>query len=128
MLLFSAAEAGSMQERIVLPSTSTVHAPHCPRPQPNRGPCSDKLSRRTYKSGVLGSASTTLGLPFTFSEIRAMVKILSRRVAPFLSCNALFCRFTTPSSTSLGWLPIYTHSHWDGNTTPIFRIDFDSHE
>jgi hypothetical protein len=29
---------------------------------------------------VLGSASTTLDLPFTFSEIRAMVKFLSRRV------------------------------------------------
>ena len=29
---------------------------------------------------MLGSASTTLDLPFTFSEIRAMVKFLSRRV------------------------------------------------
>ena len=74
-----------MQDRMVAPSTSTVHAPHCPRPQPNRGPCSDRLSRRTYKSGVLGSASTTLDLPFTFSEIRAMVKFLSRRVGQNLS-------------------------------------------
>src|ERR1700674_3641895 len=80
MFLFCAAETGSMQERIVLFSTSTVHAPHWPRPQPNRGPCNSRLSRRTYSSGVLGSASTTLDLPFTFSEIRAMVKFLSRQV------------------------------------------------
>src|ERR1700688_2778379 len=74
-----------MQERMVLPSTSTVHAPHCPRPQPNRGPCSDRLSRRTYNSGVFGSASTTLDLPFTFTEIRAMVKFLSRLASQTLS-------------------------------------------
>src|ERR1700752_350648 len=80
MLLFCAVEAGSMHERTVLPSTSTVQAPHCPSPQPKRGPWRPKLPRRTYSSGVSGSALTTLVFPFTFSEICAMLRILSRRV------------------------------------------------
>src|ERR1700693_2405299 len=91
-----------MQERMVLPSTSTVHAPHCPRPQPNRGPCSDKLSRKTYSSGVFGSASTTLDLPFTCSEIRAMVKFLSRRAGQNL-CG-LIGNSRIPRSTVLLFL------------------------
>src|ERR1700693_590510 len=106
-----------MQERMVPPSTRTVHAPHCPRPHPNRGPCSDRLSRRTYSSGVFGSASTTLDLPFTFSEIRAMVRFLSRRVDQSLPCP--IWRFAIPSSTLLVCLLIYTLSHWDGNATPV---------
>jgi hypothetical protein len=38
------------------------------------------LSRSTYSKGVLESASTVLDFPFTFSVIRAMVKVLSRRI------------------------------------------------
>src|SRR2546426_1728085 len=30
---------GNVQERTGLPSTCTVQAPHCARPQPKRGPC-----------------------------------------------------------------------------------------
>ena len=33
------AATGVTQERISLPSSNTEHAPHCARPQPNRGPC-----------------------------------------------------------------------------------------
>src|SRR3990172_12216657 len=31
-------ETDVTQERTAAPSMITVHAPHCPRPQPNRGP------------------------------------------------------------------------------------------
>ena len=33
------AATGVTHERISFPSKSTEHAPHCARPQPNRGPC-----------------------------------------------------------------------------------------
>src|SRR5713226_6511575 len=81
MLFFCAALAGRVQDRTDLPSMSTVHAPHWPSPQPNRGPCSPRLSRKTYRSGVLESASTTRALPFTLSEIFAMARFLSRRTS-----------------------------------------------
>src|SRR5712675_32572 len=70
--LFSAALVGMVQDRTDLPSMMTVHAPHCPRPHPNRGPCNPRLSRNTYKSGVVESASTIRAFPFTLSEICAM--------------------------------------------------------
>ena len=37
---------GVTQERMVLPSTITAHAPHWERPQPKRGPLSSKSLRR----------------------------------------------------------------------------------
>ena len=39
--------SGVMQERAASPSMCTVHAPHCPRPQPNFGPFSSRSLRRT---------------------------------------------------------------------------------
>ena len=36
-----------LQERTALPSMTTVHAPHWPSPQPNRGPCSSRSLRKT---------------------------------------------------------------------------------
>src|SRR5579872_7185938 len=72
MLRFCAAVTGTLQERTALPSRITVHAPHWPSPQPNLGPCSSRSSRKTYKSGVVGSVSTTRDWLFTRSEIRAM--------------------------------------------------------
>src|SRR5437879_1795942 len=81
MLRFCAAVTGMMQERTAFPSMITVHAPHWPSPQPNLGPCSSRSSRRTYKSGVVGSVSTTRYLLVTRSEIRAMrVSFLHRRL------------------------------------------------
>src|SRR6266852_3912678 len=38
---------GATQERTGRPSTRTVQDPHCARPQPNFGPWSPRLSRRT---------------------------------------------------------------------------------
>src|ERR1700730_17265953 len=85
MLLFCAALVGMVQDRTDFPSRITVHAPHWPRPQPNFGPCSPRLSRKTYKSGVLESALTTRAFPFTLSEICAMANLLSRRTCGKIS-------------------------------------------
>ena len=42
-----AADTGVTHERMGLPPTRTVHAPHCPSPQPNFGPFSLRSFRRT---------------------------------------------------------------------------------
>src|SRR5262245_12467463 len=50
----------------------TVHAPHCPSPQPNFGPFSARSSLNTYKRGVAGSTSTVCARPLTFRAMVAM--------------------------------------------------------
>lgn len=97
MLRFCMALTGTLHERIVRPSESTVHAPHCDRPQPNFGPFNRKSFRRTYSSGVLRSASMARVLPFTVSEIRgiattSLFRGRNRRVLQFAawSCNSLY--------------------------------------
>jgi hypothetical protein len=45
MLRPAARLTGSMHDREAVLSTSTVQAPHCPRPQPNFGPCSARDPR-----------------------------------------------------------------------------------
>ena len=62
-------DSGVIQERVARPFTWTVHAAHSPRPHPNFVPVRLRLSRRTQRSGVCGSASTLCGLPFTFRAI-----------------------------------------------------------
>src|SRR3954471_10738567 len=57
---------GVTQERTALPSTSTVQAPHCASPQPNLAPFSSRSLRKTYSSGVSGSAGTDRLAPLTF--------------------------------------------------------------
>jgi hypothetical protein len=46
-----------------------VQAPHCAMPQPNFVPVNPSDSRSTHSSGVVESASTTCGVPFTVSVI-----------------------------------------------------------
>src|SRR5439155_20491922 len=60
MLCPSALETGVTQERIGFPSSSTVHAPHWPSPQPNLAPLIPKFCSSTYNSGVDGSSMFTL--------------------------------------------------------------------
>ena len=61
---------GITHERVALPSTSTVHAPHWPRPQPKRGPCRPRSSRNAYNRGICGSSAViATGLPLTFRVI-----------------------------------------------------------
>src|SRR5262245_27291771 len=50
----------------------TVHAPHCPRPQPNFGPWRSRSFRSTYSNGVDGSTLTVCVPPFTLSVIEAI--------------------------------------------------------
>src|SRR6185503_2233442 len=59
------AATGVTHERISLPSNSTEHAPHCARPQPNRGPCRWSSLCRTYRRGVSRLAVTLWTRPFT---------------------------------------------------------------
>src|SRR5579859_7335961 len=72
MLLPATWETGVEQERIGLPSTCTVQAPHKPAPQPNFVPVSSRVSRRTQRRGVSGATLTFFSLPLTRSAISAM--------------------------------------------------------
>src|ERR1700691_3282722 len=60
-------ETGVEQERVALPSTCTVHAPHNPAPQPYFVPVSSSVSRNTQSSGVSGATVTRFSLPLTRS-------------------------------------------------------------
>src|SRR5262245_29846761 len=68
------ADTGRMHDRVALPLRITVQAPHCPSPQPNRGPCSPRSFRRMYSSGVEGSTSSVWDLPLTFNEMLLIVR------------------------------------------------------
>src|SRR5437667_10401778 len=66
MSLFATDETAVTQDRTALPSMITVHDPHCPKPQPNRGPRQSRSLRRTYSNGAEGSTSTFTAWPLTF--------------------------------------------------------------
>src|ERR1700758_3781170 len=63
---FLTLETGVMHDRVATPLIITVHAPHWPSPQPNRGPRRSRSLRRMYSRGVVGSTSRVCDLPFTF--------------------------------------------------------------
>src|SRR5689334_21643953 len=65
MLFPLTAYTGVTQERISFPSSSTEQAPHCARPQPNRGPCRWSSLCNTYRRGVSRLALTPWVSPFT---------------------------------------------------------------
>src|SRR5215471_14782223 len=58
-------EIGVMQERVASPLMCTVHAPQRAMPQPNFVPVMSRVSRRTHSSGICGSTSTVVDLPFS---------------------------------------------------------------
>src|SRR5215469_4391917 len=58
-----------MHDFIGCPSTSTVHAAHCPSPQPNLVPVRSRSSRKTLSKDREASASTRLVVPLTFSSV-----------------------------------------------------------
>src|SRR5450759_1999185 len=71
-------ETGLMHDRTASPLIRTMHAPHCPRPQPKRGPDRSRSLRRTYSRGVEGSTSTVCALPFTRNVMAAVPHSLAR--------------------------------------------------
>src|SRR5215475_11087893 len=88
---------GVTHERTALPSTSTVQAPHCARPQPNFAPLSSRSLRSTYSNGVSGSAGTERLTPLTLI-LMAMLGVSrgppARRPTPvalFFFRPVLFC-------------------------------------
>src|SRR5215470_12861844 len=65
-------DTGSTHERVGTPPTCTVQAPHAAMPQPYLVPVIFKPSRSTQRSGVPGSAVTSVGRPFIVSVYVAM--------------------------------------------------------
>src|SRR6185369_15734135 len=72
-------DTASTHERTGSPSTSTVHAPHCPTPQPYFGPLTSSSSRSTHRSGISGSTSTSRGLALTLKRIIVLLSTHPRR-------------------------------------------------
>src|SRR3954471_4134551 len=60
-----------IQERVALPSITTVQAPHSPSPQPYLQPASSKSSRRTLSRLRLGSAATSRDWPLISRRVIA---------------------------------------------------------
>ena len=63
----AARDTGKRQERVGVPFTCTVHAPHCPMPQPNFVPLRSRTSRSTQSSGMSGATSTVVDFPLTLN-------------------------------------------------------------
>src|SRR6266436_5778441 len=74
------------QERRGAPSIKTVHAPHCPSPQPYLLPVRPSSSRSTVNREVSGGYRTGNLLPFTSSSISA--GILPPFLQQTLACSA----------------------------------------
>src|SRR5262249_57691562 len=85
MLFPLTAATGVTHERISLPSSSTEQAPHCARPQPNRGPCRWSSLCRTYRRGVSRLALTPCVKPFTL--ILMLFAIRASRIENVLSAT-----------------------------------------
>src|SRR5438552_2666012 len=63
---------GMTQERTALPSTCTVHAPHCATPHPYLVPVRPTSSRMAHSSGVLGLTLTSIDLPLIVKRAMAL--------------------------------------------------------
>src|SRR5881296_534082 len=81
----TAEDTGTEHDRTALPSTSTVHEPHWPRPQPKSGPCNPRSLRSAYSSGISGSSTTIdAALPFTLSASFIEAPFLFRKRRHFV--------------------------------------------
>src|SRR5262249_13639279 len=102
----SAALTGITQERTALPSTCTVHAPHCAMPQPYLVPVRPTCSRIAHSRGVLALTSTSMDLPLIVKRTIAFPPPDShaghlRHLAPQgQQSRAGRCRVRTPVSCS----------------------------
>src|SRR6266850_1150429 len=62
-------ETGVMHERVASPLMCTVQAPQSAMPQPNFVPVMFSVSRSTQRSGICGSTSTVVDLPFSVNVV-----------------------------------------------------------
>src|SRR5262245_43778100 len=69
---------GVTQDRTARPSRCTVQAPQRAMPQPNLVPVRPRTSRRTHKSGVSWSTSTSCSAPLTLKVIATFPPIRDR--------------------------------------------------
>src|SRR5262245_33799542 len=77
IFLPAAAPALVRHERVATPSSRTVHAAHCPSPQPYLVPVRSRSSRRTLSSERSTSASTRRLTPLMSSSVmRAIAHLL----------------------------------------------------
>src|SRR6188768_1419940 len=65
----------AVHERTGWPSTSTVHAPHCPSPHPYFAPVRPSVSRSSQSSFESGWTSTVRGAPFTVSVTEGIFEL-----------------------------------------------------
>src|SRR5215467_7124604 len=77
VIFMSLAEAaGVRHERTGLPSSSTVHAPHCPSPQPYLVPVMPRRLRSTESRLSLAPASARCSLPLMLNVMLFIRNIL----------------------------------------------------
>src|SRR5262249_92314 len=79
--------ACSRHERTALPSSSTVHAPHWPTPQPYFVPVIPRRLRRTESSGSSSAASTLCSLPLISRVMVGMMSPGPRAESLRIECN-----------------------------------------
>src|SRR5438105_203277 len=101
---FLTLETGVMHDRVATPLMMTVHAPHWPSPQPNRGPRKAISLRRIYSSGVVGSMSKVCVLPFTFSVMLLILRSPSSEARHYAG---LAHHYNRPYSISQNRNPAY---------------------
>src|SRR4051812_28863556 len=119
-------EVGVMQDRISTPSASTEQQPHCPRPHPNRGPCSSKSSVSTYRRGVSGGAVVVRTWPFTRSSVAIYYSTASSAfqsvlIATNVMSHIIQCQYTRPSRHPGEVGSPHDHCLCGPDTSPRFR-------
>eukprot|EP01042_Synura_sphagnicola_P009317 gene9317-11961_t len=85
---------GITQARAAIPSTSTVQAPHCPRPQPYLGPLSDRSLRSTCSNVALAKVlcGRANGWPLTTTGESEAGACMSRWFFEALRFQLVKCR------------------------------------
>jgi hypothetical protein len=91
--------AGITHALAAIPSTSTVHAPHSPRPQPYLGLFKPQSLRKTLSSDVPEEHTNACSLPLTLIRVLNMVPILKMCVCHISSGAARAARYANQHDT-----------------------------
>ena len=73
---------GTRHELTACPSTSTVHAPHSPSPQPSFVPVSPQSSRRTSSRRFSGCARSDTRFPFKVNTMGRCAALIAKSPGP----------------------------------------------